>query len=399
MKKKILFVHHGVGIGGAPISMIKTINKIDNSKYSIKVLLLKDSNLTMLLKENSIDYEVIDNFFYKKIYQFFPHIVPSNFKWFQIFTIFKYSIYWLLSRFIFSKIIFKTIDADIVHFNSIVLNDFLFAASKNSKVVLHVREPLHEGYLGIRKNIIKHQIKKYANSVIAISVDNSDRLGLPEKTTIVYNFIEISKQTNIKNDSKKVLYLGGDDIAKGFLVVNESLKYLDKGVKIIFAGNYNYIDTNFIRKIVNKMRLIVSSDYRRKSEALSNIKVSKNAEFVGLLSNVNSKIDECQILISPFTKEHFARPVIEAFARGKPVIASDVKGMSEILDNNINGILVKNNDAYSLAQSINMLAQDIGLCEKFGKEGYKKANLLFSEKNVQIVEKIYENLIVNKIGS
>lgn len=399
MKQKILFVHHGVGIGGAPISMIKTINKIDKRKYLIKVLLLKDSNLTILLEENSIEYEVIDNFFYKKIYQFFPHIVPSNFKWFQIFSIFKYSIFWLLSRFIFSKIIFKTVDADIVHFNSIVLNDFLFAASKKSKVVLHVREPLHQGYFGIRKNIIKHQIKKYANSVVAISLDNSYRLGLPEKTTIVYNFVEISKQINFNNDSKKVLYLGGDDIAKGFLVVNESLKYLDEGIKIVFAGNYNCTDTSFFRKILNKIRLIISSDYRKKSEALSNIKISQNAEYLGLLSNVNTKIDECQILISPFTKEHFARPIIEAFARGRPVIASDVKGMSEILDNNINGILIKNNNAYSLAQSINILIQDISLCEKFGKEGYRKANLLFSEKNVHIIERIYENLTESKRGS
>lgn len=399
MKQKILFVHHGVGIGGAPISMIKTINKIDKRKYLIKVLLLKDSNLTILLEENSIEYEVIDNFFYKKIYQFFPHIVPSNFKWFQIFSIFKYSIFWLLSRFIFSKIIFKTVDADIVHFNSIVLNDFLFAASKKSRVVLHVREPLHQGYFGIRKNIIKHQIKKYANSVVAISLDNSYRLGLPEKTTIVYNFVEISKQINFNNDSKKVLYLGGDDIAKGFLVVNESLKYLDEGIKIVFAGNYNCTDTSFFRKILNKIRLIISSDYRKKSEALSNIKISQNAEYLGLLSNVNTKIDECQILISPFTKEHFARPIIEAFARGRPVIASDVKGMSEILDNNINGILIKNNNAYSLAQSINILIQDISLCEKFGKEGYRKANLLFSEKNVHIIERIYENLTESKRGS
>ena len=40
-KKKVLFVHHATGVGGAPISMVETIKGLNKNHYDVEVLLLK----------------------------------------------------------------------------------------------------------------------------------------------------------------------------------------------------------------------------------------------------------------------------------------------------------------------------------------------------------------------
>ena len=45
IKKKILFVHHGKGIGGAPISLLYTIQQLKFYDYTVKVLFIFNSDV------------------------------------------------------------------------------------------------------------------------------------------------------------------------------------------------------------------------------------------------------------------------------------------------------------------------------------------------------------------
>lgn len=73
MLKKILFVHHAAGWGGAPNSMIKLINSLNKDKFKAEVLLLKDSVVSERLAENNISFKVASSNFYKKYYHYFTH--------------------------------------------------------------------------------------------------------------------------------------------------------------------------------------------------------------------------------------------------------------------------------------------------------------------------------------
>lgn len=396
MKKKILFIHHGVGIGGAPISMIKTIKHLDSEKYDAEVLLIKDSNLTTLLEKENIKYTIVDHPFYKNFYQFYPHIIPSYLKWYQIFKIFIFSYRWILSRYFFSKKILSKFDADIIHLNSSVLSDFLYASSLKSKVVIHIREPIASGYLGLRRAFFKNQINKYSDQIIAISSDNKKRLGLIDKTEVVYNFIEVDENrvNHIEMATRKVLYLGGMDEAKGFFTVVDSLKYLNNDIKIIFCGNYS---TTLKQGLINKIRLKFSPSQQRVYKALSILNSDNRVEMVGMINNVSEMLDATDILISPFTKEHFARPIIEAFARGRTAIGSDVEGMDEIIDHKIDGLIVKKDSPFELATSINFLINNHDLSSEMGEKGRCKVIEKFSFKNVIQIEKIYDELLSSNI--
>ncbi|MDD4729489.1 MAG: glycosyltransferase family 4 protein [Dysgonamonadaceae bacterium] len=387
-KRKILFIHHATGWGGATLSMIKAIERLDQSKFSVEVLLIKNSDISKILHAKGIKYHIAKNEFYKKYYNYFSHASGGH-KWYHLFTLLVVSASWILSRFYFSRIELKNIECDIIHLNSSALTDWLYASSKKATTIIHFREALADGYLGIRKSFFRKQVKKYADHIIAISKDNAARLNLPEKTTVIYNYTEIKPDIeNLKNQPQKmVLYVGGAQIIKGYFTMVDALDYLNEDITVCFCGYYpdklsfNVYDKIFLHRQNNKM--IASLEKMRKH---------KNARIIGLIEDISPFLSDTDALISPFSKEHFSRPVIEAFAHKKPAIGSNVVGMEELIDNKINGLIVEKDNPKALADAINYICTHPVVAKKMGDNGYQKAKALFSPKNVKQIEKVYESL-------
>jgi len=397
--KKVLYIHHSSGWGGAPISMINTINSLDKSEYEVKVLLLKDSIVREKLLENKIPHFVATGKFYRKYYRYYTHIVPSIIPWYNIKKQLLHAISWLMSRYIFSEIILKGLnyDFDIVHLNSSVLTDWLKPCSKLGKVVMHIREPVSKGYIGLRYNIFRGQMKKYADQIVAISNDNAKRINLPHKTTVVYNFSFIDKIHKLsvsKYSTNKVLYLGGGALIKGYEAIVNSLKYLDKDIEIYFGGSYiNFEDklgSGFFEKIKKRIKKI--KNYKL-YKLYTIIAKSPNAIMIGMILDVNTLIDKSVCLVSPFSKLHFSRPVIESYSRRKPVIATDLPGIDEIVQNNKTGYLVPVNSAKELAERINFICKNPVDAKKMGDNGYAVALERFSETNAKSIEKMYKRIL------
>ncbi len=394
-KIKILYIHHAAGWGGATINMINIINCLDKKAFDIKVLLIKNSVVAEKLKEYNINYEIAESTFYKKHYIYFTHSEAGYTKWYQVFEFLKLSILWLLSRFFFAQRELAKHDYDIVHLNSSVLTDWLAPAKKRGKVIIHIQEPFRKGKFDILRPVFQSQMRKYADHIIAISYDNAKRIGLPEKTTVVYNFEEQKQNSYATTSSKgKVLYVGGNQKIKGFFTVVDALDYLDDEIKIVFCGNYclgNTREKALIGKI-KKAAKNLQPFHKKLRRATEKIMKHPRAEFVGLVYDISPLILRTEFLISPFSKPHFSRPVIEAFFSKKCVISSDVEGMDEIFDHNENGLIVQKNNPQKLAKAINYLHANPDIRKKMGTNGYLKACEKYSVKNIDSIKNIYEAL-------
>jgi len=368
MKKiNILYIHHGTGIGGASISLFNLVKGLDLNKFNIKVACLKGGDHVNLFESAGVSVDVIGastlNFSFnesrKKYWYFLPYYIIVFFVW--IYTAF----------YVAPKYLREQKDYSILHLNSHVLTSWAYAAKKlRFKVVLHNREAIARGYVGIRYSILKSLIRKNCDYIINISQDNRDRLGLTERSCVIYNFVNIPDHYSIPfhNSEIKVLYLGGDAEIKGFSCVLQSLSFLDNSVKIIFGG-------------------------RLSKDNYAELSVYQNVEVIGLVNNPYEYINKCDILITPFSTPHFSRPAIEAFAYGKPVIGSDVKGMDEIIHDNVNGLLFERNDFKKLAEAINFLALNPKIGIEMGCNGRDLAIRKFSPKaSIAAVTKIYETL-------
>jgi glycosyltransferase involved in cell wall biosynthesis len=83
------------------------------------------------------------------------------------------------------------------------------------------------------------------------------------------------------------------------------------------------------------------------------------------------EISNSDIIILPSRTESFGRVILEAFEFEKPVIASRVGGIPQILKDGENGILVNSCDPIGLADAMLKLSKDSELRDKLGKSGNK----------------------------
>jgi glycosyltransferase involved in cell wall biosynthesis len=297
----------------------------------------------------------------------------------------------MLSRYFFAKRELKNLDFDIVHLNSSQITDWLAPSKAKGKVIMHVRESLSIGTFGIRYSFFKRQMQKYTDKIIAISYDNARRIGLPNKTEVIYNFSDIVNE-NIDDESycsNKVLYLGGTQKIKGFYLLVESLDYLASDIKVYFGGEYTGNDNNSFKL---KIKKIIGYD-RKKRMAINKMRQNPRTIEIGLVYDVTKYFNETCCLVSPYTTSHFARPVIEAYLHKKPAIGTDVDGMNEIIEHNKTGLLVKKNDGKALAEAINYLTKNSIKAKEMGEYAYSIALKKFTNRNIEQIMKIYSELI------
>ncbi len=386
--KSILFIHQGTGIGGASLCLNELLNEI-KTEYDITVLCIYQSDAVDYFRSNGFKTDVLDSFFYRKIYKYFYHSEASYYTLLTPIAFSRAVISYIINLYLAKEII-KKYNPSLIHLNSSVLTDWAIVAKKNGyKVVIHVREPISKGYFGIRIQLIRFVIKKYTDHVVAISYDNANRLGLLFKTTIIYDTIR-NLPFEIKNKTDQNIsyftYFGGSMAIKGFHVLAQALKYLDPDIRIYFGGYFykNNVGVGLIWKFKHLIKQIIPIYIKW----FSDIKIVEKSEKIieiGVVDNVYEYISKSRALLFPSTKPHFSIPVLEAYKIGIPVIVSDVEGMNEIVDNNT-GIFFKKNNSKSLANAINYMA-------KMDNNQYDK----YSANCLRKLEEINDNNKNNKI--
>ena len=88
----------------------------------------------------------------------------------------------------------------------------------------------------------------------------------------------------------------------------------------------------------------------------------------------------CYCLVVPSLSEGLPRVILEAQALSKPVIASRVGGIPEIIKDGENGFLVNPGDADDLAEKLRILLSDKKLAIEMGKRGREIIQEKFSNE-------------------
>lgn len=124
-----------------------------------------------------------------------------------------------------------------------------------------------------------------------------------------------------------------------------------------------------------------------------------NVRFVGFIppNQIPEFIQEHHLMVMPSRFEAFGVAALEASAGGRPVIASNVGGIPEVVRDGVTGILVEPNDRHKLAAAIIRLACDAKTRENMGNAGreFVKANYQW-ERSLDLMCELYERLIREK---
>jgi glycosyltransferase involved in cell wall biosynthesis len=101
--------------------------------------------------------------------------------------------------------------------------------------------------------------------------------------------------------------------------------------------------------------------------------------FLGRVAPVDPVLERAEVVVVPSFGEGFGMVALEAMERGRPVIASDVGGLPEIVDEGRTGMLVPPGDVEALARAIAELADDPARAAAMGEAGRTRALAEFSQ--------------------
>ncbi len=145
-------------------------------------------------------------------------------------------------------------------------------------------------------------------------------------------------------------------------------------------------------------RLLIagSGDERSSLEQLvSHLGLESSVEFIGALdkSEVPALINRATLVIVPSYFESFGLVALEAMQMGRPVIASNVGGLSEIILHEETGLLIPPHNPSALSVAIRFLLEHPEMAIAMGIKGRKRAIETFTlEQNVQRYEAAYREL-------
>ena len=122
--------------------------------------------------------------------------------------------------------------------------------------------------------------------------------------------------------------------------------------------------------------------------------VSDNCIFTGARTDVPEILSSLDILILPSLSEGFPIILLEAMASSCPIVASEVGGVKELIENGKTGLLVPSADSQALAEAIRELLQNKEKAQSMGSFAQRIVRESFSlNRMIAQTEDTYEQLI------
>ncbi|HSP87361.1 MAG TPA: glycosyltransferase [Ignavibacteriaceae bacterium] len=253
-------------------------------------------------------------------------------------------------------------------------------------------------YNGILEKIIYGSIHYLINlfkvvNIVLVPSKRSKKLLLSEtklfpEPLIYYNGFDSTKKKEIVNEQllNRIKKIKEDEILIAIVGRLEVDKRIDKAINIfkkIISKNY-------------KAHLLVIGDGKleTKLKNLANeLNLSQHIEFLGFVKNASDYFYLFDVIL--FTSDWEGMPVTiwEAMANKVPVVAPDVGGFKEILEENNCGLIYKPNDLNEAEIKLENLIEDYALRKQLGENGKRAIDEKFNVNNfIKQIDNIYLNL-------
>ena len=353
------------------IQIIKMCEAFSNLKINLELVLPTRKNK----KFKNIDilkyYNIKNNFKIKKIKTFDPNFLmklPDGvYIKFQILFFIVCLFFYLLFKKNKSEYFFYTRDEYLLPLLQKFYNKVIWEA--------HTLPDNKNKYL-------KYWEKCYKIIAISQSLKNElVKLGIKENKILVAhdgvdlnNFQKLKQKLDLAENKKVILYSGHLYDWKGAQVLADASEFLSDDCEVIFIGGTDLDIKNFKNKNKNKKIKILGY----KNPKL----IPEYLESADVLILPNSAKDEKSKWTSPMK-------LFEYMASGRPIIASDLPNIKEVLNEN-NAIFFKPDNSQDLAKKIESVLNNKNLVDKISQQAYQDVKNYTWDKRA---EKILEFII------
>ena len=120
------------------------------------------------------------------------------------------------------------------------------------------------------------------------------------------------------------------------------------------------------------------------------MKLDARVEFHPRIEDIENLYPNLTAIVSCSITESFGLVIAEAMAGGNVVIATKTEGASELIQNEVSGVLVNINDEQGIADAILRVAEDDSLRRMLGSNAQRRIRAHFGiDKMVTRLEEIY----------
>ena len=236
---------------------------------------------------------------------------------------------------------------------------------------------------------------KYCNCVIAVSEKTrlhylqSGRLH-QDKVITLYNGVDISRFKNTDASqiakTKQALRLPLDSKVIITVAVLREPKGIQFMIEALPAILEQFPDVHYL--------IVGDGEYGAALSDLATVlDIKKHITFAGHRTDIPDLLACCDIFVLPTLKDALPTVLIEALAAERPIVASDVGGVPEIIENGVNGLLVAPGDPSQLADACLQLLKDNELISQIVLAGSKTVRQRFNiDSQIEQLSGMYEEL-------
>jgi glycosyltransferase involved in cell wall biosynthesis len=129
-------------------------------------------------------------------------------------------------------------------------------------------------------------------------------------------------------------------------------------------------------------------------EQVKKLGIEGQVKFLGHCNQVLEVISVCDIIVSASHSEGLSMVVAEAMAQGRPIVATAVGGVPELIVDQQSGILVPAKNPEKLAEAIVQLIENKDLQKELGKNALKRIKEKFLiQHSIDELSRIYQEVL------
>ncbi len=186
------------------------------------------------------------------------------------------------------------------------------------------------------------------------------------------------------------------------------------GKKIVYSAGrlseqkgFTYLieAASILKKTNNDLLFVVSGEGKLESELKKqalDAGLEESFIFSGFASDIYPYLKGCDLFVLSSLFEGMPNVVMEAMAMQKPVVATDVNGVRELMVDGETGIIVPSKEPLALATAIARIINNPEILAKFGKAGYERVDKEFTmsamAENLEgyLQQKLQEKTLLHK---
>lgn len=171
-----------------------------------------------------------------------------------------------------------------------------------------------------------------------------------------------------------------------------------KGIDLYIQAIEQLNNKNIIFDIVGQAAKI-EEDFETNIRQYVEKKRLNNIKFKGFINNIKMYLDQIDVVVlTSIVPDSLPTVLIEGLSKGKVLIASDVGGVREIIDDSYGNIIIPPNNVEALVDAIKIvLTYNEQKLEDIRKKNIEKAKEKFSiDKQIEMMTNIYLELMRKK---